>query len=100
MEGRNEIRKLQRMGRSTLVVSLPSDWIKKHGLHPSDKIVVETEEDGSIVLRPESTISLQTEKQCVIRASKCPDEKFLLRLIVGAYLMGCDTVRVNGLREE
>lgn len=95
-----ETRKLQRVGHGTLVISLPNEWVKKYGLKPKDKVRMEIESDGSISLRPEDAASHMVQKRCTIHAAKCSNKELLLRLIVGAYLMGYDNIVIVGLRDE
>lgn len=95
----SETRKLQRMGHSTLVVSLPVEWIRRYGLRPRDKVELETLPDGSLKVRPRDGTHHPLKTQCTLHASRCENDELLLRLIIGAYLMGYDHIRVAGLRE-
>lgn len=46
-----EIRKLQRLGSSSYIVTLPVNWVRKHGLKAGDPITI-LEEDGSLRIKP------------------------------------------------
>src|SRR5438876_9677201 len=48
MEGR----KLQLTGGSTYVVSLPKHWVVDSGLKAGDTVFLETEPEGSVLIRP------------------------------------------------
>lgn len=45
-----ETRKVQRLGSSSLFITLPKKWINKWGIKPGDKIIMEISEDGTLRL--------------------------------------------------
>ena len=47
-----EARKVQRVGYSTLTVSLPRDWVGDVRLKPGDIVSIKREDDGSLKLIP------------------------------------------------
>lgn len=47
-----EIRKVQQVGYSTLVVSLPRDWVKEVGLKQGDVVSLMRDADGTLRLFP------------------------------------------------
>ncbi len=84
-----ETRKLQKVGYSTLSVSLPSDWVKENGLKRGDTIFLETEKDGSLKLFPSSLATPKEEiDEYICNADLCMDPKMVERVIVGNYILG------------
>lgn len=84
------------MGQSTLVVSLPHDWVKRFNLRPSDKIDLFFEGDGSIRIFPETLNAAHTTRApCVIKAAQTNGDETVLRLLVAAYAMGYESIIVN-----
>ncbi|MFP3260656.1 MAG: AbrB/MazE/SpoVT family DNA-binding domain-containing protein, partial [Sulfolobus sp.] len=45
-----ETRKVQRLGSSSLFITLPKKWINKWGIKPGDKIIMEISDDGTLRL--------------------------------------------------
>ena len=52
-----EVRRVQKFGRSTLMISLPSEWVKSVGLSPGDTVGIEILDDGSLRLAPLSILT-------------------------------------------
>lgn len=88
-----ESRKVQRVGLSTLSVSLPSDWVKEVNLKQGDLIFITQEGDGSLKLnaKPERQVKVE---DFVINSDLCNEPEMLERLIVGNYVIGRDTLRL------
>lgn len=59
-----ETRKVQRLGSSSLFITLPKKWINKWGIKPGDKIIMEVSEDGTLRLVAEK-IKLNSNKRSV-----------------------------------
>lgn len=90
-----ESRKLQRVGRSTITVSLPNRWIKENGIKPGDIVFIIPEKDGALRIIPRERFHQEeVEEEYVINADTCMDPGLLERLIVGAYLLGKSIIRI------
>jgi len=86
-----EQRRLVRLGRSTLVVSLPADWVKKKGLKAGDVLTLVIDENFiKIVPHASSTSSTTT---VVIKVVKRAEG--LYRAIIASYIAGADMIRVE-----
>ncbi|MCP8308722.1 MAG: AbrB/MazE/SpoVT family DNA-binding domain-containing protein [archaeon] len=91
MEGR----KVQRVGTSSLAVSLPIDWAKKAGIKPGDLILFTQEKDGSLKLVPSALAKQESEvKEAVVNSNLCDEYGMLERIIVGNYILGHDVIRI------
>jgi phosphate uptake regulator len=88
-------RKLQKVGYSTLSVSLPSNWVKEMNLKRGDTVFLAPEKDGSLKLFP-SEILKPTEgiEEYIYNSDLCDDPKMLERIIVGSYILGRDLFSV------
>ena len=90
-----ESRKVQRVGYSTLSVSLPKDWIKETGLKKGDLVMFLPERDGSLKLMPSALVERKAEaEEIVVNADLCNETGMLERVIVGNYILGRDTIRI------
>ena len=84
------VRRLQRIG-SSLLVSLPKEWVDANNLEKSSQVEIETGQDS---------ISISTNKE--IRPTKelqisypLPTEENIVADITGAYLLGYDIIQIN-----
>lgn len=98
-----EVRRVQKFGRSTLMISLPSTWVKSVGLSPGDTVSIEVLEDGTLRLAPISMMQKKEEKKLKIKVSQGSSETLLTRAIYAGYLLGMDIIIVestNGVMSE
>lgn len=95
MDGRRESRRVQRMGKSTFVVSLPHQWVSSAGLQPHDTLFFTFEEDGSLRLSIDALrFEPVSRARCTINAGKCTGKGALRRLIAACYVAGRDTITI------
>ncbi len=90
-----EIRKVQRVGHSTLTVSLPRDWVRQVGLKQGGVVTLRLSEFGELIVTPGSEIESEEMTVCKINADACKDREFLARMITGNYILGRDTIIVS-----
>ncbi len=90
-----ESRKLQKVGYSTLSISLPSNWVKEMNLKRGDTVFLVPEKDGSLKLFPSKLLKPQEGiEENICNADLCDDPKMLERIIVGNYILGRDLVSI------
>ncbi|MCS7118665.1 MAG: phosphate uptake regulator PhoU [Archaeoglobaceae archaeon] len=89
-----EKRKLQLIGGSSYMVSLPKDWIKANGLKQGDEIVLEIE-DKVITLYPRGFKEDIRISKVEITDFRRYDEKFLRRFIYALYIQGIDEIIIT-----
>jgi len=90
-----EARKVQRVGYSTLTVSLPRNWVEDMKLKRGDIVSIKREVGGSLKLLAPGTRRERAEvKSCVVNADLCSSRNLLTRVITGNYILGRDTIQV------
>jgi len=90
-----ESRKVQKVGYSTLSISLPSNWVKEMGLKRGDTIFLESEKDGALKLFPSKILKPKERmEEYICNSDLCDDPKMLERIIVGSYILGRDLFSV------
>lgn len=89
-----EERKLIRLGNSSFAIALPKDWIEKSGLKKGDKIFLEKNNNGEIIVSPQGKKSI-AEKEISIE-TKGKDIKAIKRAIIDAYISGYTQLNLNG----
>jgi phosphate uptake regulator len=94
-----EIRKVQQVGYSTLVVSLPKEWAKEFGLKQGDVVSFVREDDGSLRLYPGIAEGEKSVIKCAVDADQCKEKGMLARVITGSYILGHDTIEIVSKRE-
>jgi len=86
-------RRLQKIGSSVLM-SLPAEWIKTLGLKKGDILSIENNDDNSITIFPAGDRNSQA-KEITIHLLDLSHDK-LINQIYGAYLLGYDIIRIVG----
>lgn len=90
-----EPRKIQRVGSSTLAVSLPSEWVKNTGLKKGDLIYFEEGEEDTLKLVTSASIAREKPMEVVeVYADLCNSPMTLSRILVGNYILGRDVVKI------
>lgn len=86
-------RRLQKIG-SSMLVSLPSEWIKNHKLKKGNMVLIEINRDNSISLLP-SDIGNEDVKEVTIPYPPVSMDS-LVNQIYGAYLLGYNIIHIKG----
>lgn len=96
------VRTLLKLGKSSLVVVLPKDWLKEVGLKSGDKVLIRQEDDGSIRIIPANISLANTSRKAriVINVEKCNDKTLIQRILVANYLVGNDNIALATKREN
>ena len=89
-----EARKVQRVGYSTLTVSLPREWVEDVKLKAGDIVSIKREDDGSLKLIPGTEHKREEVKNCVVNADLCTSKNLLTRVITANYILGHDTIQI------
>ena len=84
------IRRLQRIG-SSILVSLPKEWIDVNNLDKGSQVEIETGQDSVSVSANKET---RPTKELVI-SYPLPKEENIVANITGAYLLGYDVIVIN-----
>ncbi len=94
-----ESRKVQKLGYSSLGVSLPKAWAVSNGIRPGSVVNLSIEDDGTLRIRVAPFEEYPTAADATIDADEWMGPESLTRLITGDYIVGCNTIRVRS-REE
>jgi phosphate uptake regulator len=85
------IRRLQRIG-SSILVSLPIEWVQANKLEKSDEVEIETG-TNSISITPTGASRAPNEVVIPYPVSK---QENISAYVTGAYLLGYDIIKING----
>ncbi|MHA1267210.1 MAG: PhoU domain-containing protein [Candidatus Helarchaeota archaeon] len=92
-----DVRKLQKTGGSTFLVSVPKSWIKKNNLKPGDPVAIFETNEGNLIIDPKYT-EREELKSVVLEIPKTKSSSLgfdLGREITAAYLFGYDAIIIN-----
>ncbi|MFX1510826.1 MAG: PhoU domain-containing protein [Promethearchaeota archaeon] len=89
-----EVRKVMRLGMSSLVVSVPKEWADRYHLDQESRLVLMPQSDGSIALYPQT---VPREKPRTINLKTKPDDPpgLLEQRMVAAYLTDFDEIHIQ-----
>lgn len=89
----SELRKVQKVGYSTLTVSIPAEYVRSMKLREGDNLMVKEESDGTLRLIPLGG-SLKTVKAS-IKIDQVSNDELLSKLIVSCYMLGYDSIELS-----
>lgn len=92
-------RKVQKLGYSSLGVSLPKDWAESQGIRPGALVTLSIEDDGSLRVRIGSIEEMSISAEATIDADEWDAPEALTRMITGNYIVGCNTIKIRS-RDE
>ncbi len=90
-----QTRKVQKTGKSTLIISLPKPWVNKIGVKVGDSIGVIPLSDGTMLLNPIlDKKDNSRDREYIIKMEDESIEK-LTRRLIGTYLGGYDIIEIK-----
>src|SRR3989440_11497028 len=87
-----ETRKVQKLGYSSLGVSLPKDWASSNGIRPGALVSLAIEDDGSLRVRVGPLEEYPVTAEATIDADEWSGPAALTRMITRTYIVGCTTL--------
>jgi len=87
-------RKLQVTGGSTIIVSLPKDWVKNVGVKAGSYVTLIPQPDGSLLITPREDEE-EKIKEAVIYAEPTMEPQTVVRQFIACYIVGYDLIRVR-----
>jgi phosphate transport system protein len=89
-----EKRKIMRLGKSSLVISLPKTWAGKYKLDSSDHVILLPQRDGSLAIYPVKEVTDTPPEQEIIVDPE--DEPGILeRRLIAAYLNNFQIIHIR-----
>ncbi len=88
----DQVRKVQKVGYSTLSVSIPRDFARDLNLKQGDGLLFREDSDGTLRLIPAT--SAEKSSKATIKADLVQDDEMLTKLIIGSYALGYDTIEI------
>ena len=95
---RSETRKVQQVGHSTLMVSLPKEWVIATGLSPGEALTIQRDDNQVLHILPVGSQEKKEILKCILDADKCDNKGLLTRLITGIYIIGYETLDITSAK--
>ena len=92
-----ETRKVQRLGPSTLAMTLPAEWASAHDVEKGDEVSLRMGGKGTLTVMPES---VQTEESEAIIHAENLDADAVERAIVAQYVLGRRIIHVEAPEDK
>ena len=86
-----ETRKIMALGKSSLVVSLPKEWIDSNGLDKGDMLSLSVQRDLSLLIQP-SFRAKDEGKKIVVDLDESSSSDSIFRIVIGCYLNGYNDI--------
>jgi phosphate uptake regulator len=87
-------RKIMSLGKSSFVISIPKDWMKMNDLNKGDRVSLDVQPDGSLVVQPTQE-DRETERVIHLPIEAEEDEESIARRIIASYLDGYTRIRLT-----
>ncbi|MEN2974785.1 MAG: phosphate uptake regulator PhoU [Candidatus Caldarchaeales archaeon] len=88
-------RRVQKTGGTTLIVSLPQEWVRRVGLKPHDEICLMEESGGELILWPTVYEEQESYGEGTIRVLADAEPEEVLRLYISMYITGFNIIRLE-----
>ena len=85
------------LGRSSLVISLPKEWLKRTNLERGDEVTVTMEDDLSLTVSP-GIVSEDKENDIELSIRSDESEDSIIRKIIGCYMNGYYVIRLRSAK--
>lgn len=94
-----EYRKVQTLGKSSFLISLPKNWVERYGIRKGDKLAIQEASNGvlRIILSHQEKSKQRLVKEVIIDDL---DKEELEAAIIGNYVMGVDNFRIITQQES
>jgi len=86
-----ETRKIMALGKSSLVISLPKEWIKSNNIKKGDVLSLEVQRDLSLLVK--SSLKTSEEKRKIaVELDDSAISDSIFRRVIGSYLNGYNDI--------
>ncbi len=82
------------LGKSSLVVSLPKEWIETNDIEKGDMVSLEVQRDLSLLLKPSLRVA-DKSKRIVVEIDGGASSDSIFRIVIGCYLNGYNDIVLN-----
>ena len=89
-----DTRKIMALGKSSLVVSLPKEWIESNDVKKGDLVSLEVQRDLSLLVK--SSLNMTGKgKRIIVDVDSEASSDSIFRIVIGCYLNGYNNIVLN-----
>ncbi|MHA1288136.1 hypothetical protein DRO31_04195 [Candidatus Bathyarchaeota archaeon] len=89
-----DTRKIMALGKSSLVVSLPKEWIESNDVKKGDLVSLEVQRDLSLLVKSSLNMTGK-EKRVIVDVDNDASSDSIFRIVIGCYLNGYNNIVLN-----
>jgi len=89
-----DTRKIMALGKSSLVVSLPKEWIESNDVKKGDLVSLEVQRDLSLLVKSSLNMTGK-EKRIIVDVDNDASSDSIFRIVIGCYLNGYNNIVLN-----
>ena len=89
-----DTRKIMALGKSSLVISLPKDWIDSNGLEKGDLLSLDVQGDLSLLVQPALRVK-DEGRRIEVEVDDSAGSDSIFRIVIGCYLNGYNDIILN-----
>jgi phosphate uptake regulator len=89
-----ETRKIMALGKSSLVVSLPKNWVDSNGLEKGDMLSLAVQGDLSLLIQPAFRVK-DEGRRIEVELEESVSSDSIFRIVIGCYLNGYNDIVLN-----
>jgi len=89
-----DTRKIMALGKSSLVISLPKDWIDSNGLAKGDLLSLDVQGDLSLLVQPALRVK-DEGRRIEVEIDESAGSDSIFRIVIGCYLNGYNDIILN-----
>ena len=86
-----ENRKIMALGKSSLVISLPKEWIDSNGLEKGDMLSLDVQRDLSLLVKPAFRVKSEG-RRIEVEIDESASSDSIFRIVIGCYLNGYNDI--------
>ena len=90
-----DVRRLQRTGHSTHIVSLPKNWVDEMKLRKGDLITILRHGDQSLLLSPRDARKSTENLEATLQISSSENSNSIIRKLVALYFGGFRIIKIT-----
>ncbi len=95
-----EARKVQKLGQTSLIITLPKKWVNAVNLKPGDIVFISIEDDKILKVTPKKLEVEAIRPTYIIDADRCTSPGMLERVITACYLQGYDKIMIKTKKDR
>ncbi|MEM4298239.1 MAG: phosphate uptake regulator PhoU, partial [Nitrososphaerota archaeon] len=93
--GDEKTRRIQFSGKSSYMIALPKSWVREMGLRQGDELFITKQSDGSLLISPRRTLSIDGKGAVSIELPQREDANPIVRRLVSLYVVGYNIIHVR-----